>query len=249
MGAREHAIERLVQALQLAAGIGLLQKVDVFFGKIQCGFDQHAQPHQRIAQRVDLLRERTRQRAARAARRGFGAGIDQIGNRFGLGQVDLVVEKRAFGELAGLGQAQARQQGLARAIGLRRGFEAAREQQLQHHRAAMRLQFKHVFTGITVRAGEEQRQAMVNRLALGIAQRQIGGFAGFQFAPAQPLHQRRQALAGYPHYAHGASTGGCGNGGNGLVVAGEHGESLGWKSSGLAGNDSREALQGSETCG
>jgi hypothetical protein len=32
----------------------------------------------------------------------LGAGVDQIGNRLGLGQVHLVVEERALGEFAGL---------------------------------------------------------------------------------------------------------------------------------------------------
>ena len=38
-----------LQALELALGVGLLQKVDFFFWKIQRGFDQHTQAHQGVA--------------------------------------------------------------------------------------------------------------------------------------------------------------------------------------------------------
>ena len=141
----------------------MLQEVDFFFGEIECGFDAHAQMNQRVAQHMDLARELAGQRATGAARRSFGAGVDQIGDGLGLGQIDLVIEKRALGELTGLGYAQARH---ARPAGggicLRAGFQAAREQQLQHHRTAMRLQLEHVFAGIGVRCREVQGQALVD---------------------------------------------------------------------------------------
>ena len=60
-------------------------------------------------ERVDLARERAVERARRRARRGLGAGVDQVGDGLGLGEVELVVEEGALGELAGLGDAQARQ--------------------------------------------------------------------------------------------------------------------------------------------
>ena len=84
---------------------------------------------------VDLARERAVERARRRARRGFGARVDQVGHRLGLGQVELVVEEGALGELAGLGEAQAAAGAPRRMrVGLGRGLEAAREQQLQHDR-------------------------------------------------------------------------------------------------------------------
>src|SRR2546427_7310511 len=43
------------QPRELAAGIGLLQEVDLFLGKVQRGLDQHAQVHQRVAQAMDFL--------------------------------------------------------------------------------------------------------------------------------------------------------------------------------------------------
>jgi hypothetical protein len=73
--------------------------------------------HQGIAQHMDFLRERAGQRAAGTARGRFGAGIDEVGNRLGLGQVDLVVEG-ALGELAGLGQTQPVSTGLPSSLAL-----------------------------------------------------------------------------------------------------------------------------------
>ena len=59
-----------------------------------------------------------------------------------------------------------------------RHFQAALQQQLQHDRAAMGLQLQHVFAGVAVRAGEEQRQAVVQGLALAIVKRQVMGLPG-----------------------------------------------------------------------
>ena len=42
-GLLRHTQEVGLQAVQLTLGIGLFQKVDVFFGKVQRGFHQHAQ--------------------------------------------------------------------------------------------------------------------------------------------------------------------------------------------------------------
>ena len=217
------------QLVELAVSIGLLQKVDFFFGEIERGFYQHAQVHQSIAQAVDFLREGARQRTTGAARSGLGAGVDQIGNGLGLCQVDLVVQKCALGELARLSQTQAGQGGLATARqGLRR-FQATRQQQLQHYRAAVRLQLQHVFAGVAVRRRKVQRQPLVDRLAVGGFERQIRRLARLQSLAAQQLHQGRNRFARHAHNPHGTAPRRSGNGNNRIVVAGKHGRSLGGK--------------------
>jgi hypothetical protein len=118
---------------------------------------------------LDLGREGAGQRTAGRAGGRLGAGVDQVGHRLGLGQVELVVEEGALGELAGLGQAQAGQARLAGVGALQRRLQAARQQQLQHHRAAVGLQFQHVFAGVAVRRGKVQRQPVVDGRAIGIA--------------------------------------------------------------------------------
>jgi hypothetical protein len=162
-----------MQSLQLALGVGFAQKINFFFWKVQRGLDQEAQAHQRVAQLVHFTREVARQRAHRAACGRLRAGVDQVGNRLGLHQVDFVVQKRAFAKFARLRQPQPGQAGLAvGALGLRH-FQAARQQQLQHHRPAVRLQFEHVFAGERMRCGEIQRQPLVQMLALGVGKRQV----------------------------------------------------------------------------
>ena len=44
--------------------------------------------------------------------------------------------------------------------------------------AAVGLQLQHIFAGVAVRAGEEQRQAVVQGLALAIVKRQVMGLPG-----------------------------------------------------------------------
>jgi hypothetical protein len=86
----------------------------------------------------------------------------------------------------------------------------------------VRLQLQHVFAGEGVRGHKAQRQAMVDGAAIGVGKRQVGGFTGFQAAPAQGLNERRQVLAGNPHNAHSAATGCGGNSDDGFLVAGKH---------------------------
>ena len=57
----QHRRHPLLQAKQLASSVGLLQKVDLFFGKVQCRLHQHAQVDQRIAQLMHPLRKRAGQ--------------------------------------------------------------------------------------------------------------------------------------------------------------------------------------------
>ena len=71
-------------------------------------------------------REGAVERARRRARRGFGAGVDQVGDGLGLRQVELVVEEGALGELARPGEAQARQ--ARRPVARRRCSAAASRQ-------------------------------------------------------------------------------------------------------------------------
>ena len=92
----EQRVQRDGDVLQLRPGAGLLQEVDLLLGKVERRLDQHAQAHDALAQALHLLRERAAQRAAGRARRGFGAGVDQVGHGLGLRQVELAVEKRAL---------------------------------------------------------------------------------------------------------------------------------------------------------
>ena len=211
-----HRAKLRLQALQLPCRVGLFQKVDLFFGKVERRLDQHAQMDQRIAQRVDLLGECARKRTPRTARRRFGARVDQVCNRLGLRQIDLVVEERALGELARLGQAQLRQRRLCK-------LHAARDEQLQNHRPAVRLQLQHVFARVAVRPRKEQRQPAIDGLTCRIGERQIVRLARIQLASEKLLDKPANPLARHPHDPHGSASGSGGNGNDGVGVARKHG--------------------------
>ena len=80
-------------ARQPPGGVGLLQKIELFFREIERRFDQHAQLDQRRRQRVRALRKFAGQRAHRGARGDLGGRIDQVGDRFGLREIEPVVQE------------------------------------------------------------------------------------------------------------------------------------------------------------
>ena len=95
--------------------------------------------------------------AHRRPRRLGRAGGDQIGYRFGLGQVELIVQKRPLAKLA-------------RSGGDRTQLQGPGKQQIEHHRTAVAVQLQHVLTGKRLRAWEKQRDALVDGLPLGVAE-------------------------------------------------------------------------------
>ncbi|MNN25341.1 hypothetical protein D3C81_1388130 [compost metagenome] len=90
---------------------------------------------------------------------GFGRRFDQVDYAFGLRQVEFVIEEGAMREFTGLRHAQAD-------VGA--GFQAARQQHLQHDRTAVALQLQHVFAGIGMRRLEVKRQTLVDHAAIGV---------------------------------------------------------------------------------
>lgn len=135
----EHGVDRRRDFGQSLAGVGALEKVDLLFGEVERRLDQRAQFDQAVAQHLDLGREGAGERTARGARRRLRARIDQVGDRLGLRQIELFVQKSALRELARLGDAQP---------DVSAGLQATREQQLQHDGATVRLQFEHVLAGV-----------------------------------------------------------------------------------------------------
>ena len=139
-------------AVELAPRIGLLEEVDLLLGEVQRGLDQHAQAHDALGAAPSISAEKAplSERAGRA-RRGLGAGVDQVGHRLGLRQVELVVEEGALGEFAGLRPAAGR---CAAPASRQRASSSC-----STHRAAVRLQLQHVFAGVRMRRREVDRQA------------------------------------------------------------------------------------------
>jgi len=197
---------------ELLARAGALEEVDLFLGKVERRLDQHAQVHDALGQGVDLLGERAGQRASGRPRGGLGAGIDEVGHGLGLGQVQLVVEERAGREFARVRDAQAEAAA---------GLQAACEDQLQQHRAAVGLQFQDVLAGVGIRRGEVDRQALVQRLALRVEDGTVVRHARRQRLRADGGDQRGQVASGCTHDAHRTAAGGRGDGDDRVVEVGE----------------------------
>ena len=156
-GFREQRFRRR-QALH-QSGVG--EPVDVLVGKIQRTFDEHPQVGQLRGEGLQAPGEGAFEGLLRGAHRLAGSGVDEIGNGLGLGEVEAAVEVGAFGEFSGLGDAGS-------------GRDRRAQQFRQQHRTAVALQLHDVFAGEGVRALEAQYQALVEYLALGVAQRAQG---------------------------------------------------------------------------
>ena len=87
-----------------------------------------------IEQRSDLAGESALQRTDGAARGRRRRCIDQVDDRFGLGQIELAIEEGAAGELSGFGQTGAE-------------IKASGQQHLQDDHPAVPLQLKDVLAG------------------------------------------------------------------------------------------------------
>ncbi len=148
----EHCQQSVTQPGQAAKGIGRLKEVDFLIGKIERRFGQRTQFGELIDKQMDFFGELTLQRAYGAAGSTRGGGVDKVGNRFSLGQIELAVLEGAAREFSGLGKPRAK-------------FETARKQQLQNNRAAVTLQFQYVVAGEGMGSGEIEGEAAVDTAA------------------------------------------------------------------------------------
>ena len=108
------------------------------------------------------------------------------------------------------------------------GVDAALQNQLQHDRAAVALQFEHVLAGVGMRRRKVQRDAAVERVAGRIEERHVARVTRRQRLAGERLHQRLgRSFAGAaernPHDADSASAGRSSNGDDGIGIGGEHG--------------------------
>ena len=208
----KHFLQRALNRGQLTSRIGFFKKIDFFFRKIQRRLDQHTQVYHLLDQRMNHFGKSPRQGLRRRFRRRFGRCLDQIRYRFGLRQIELVVQKSALGKFSRLRQAQ---------TGIFTRFQATFQQHLHHHRAAMALQFEYIFTGIRLRCLKIKRDALINEAAVRLRKWQIAGIPWFKLRCAkQGLDYRCQVLARDAHHAYAAPPRGRGDSGNGRTVVG-----------------------------
>ena len=130
-------------------------------------------------------------------------GIDEVRDRLGLGEVELAVEERPFGELARPGRARAE------------GEDPAGHP-VEDNRAAVTLKLQRVLTGIGVRGGKPEGEPGVQGLAVTGQEPGRGRDPRFR----DPAHHRPRDLArpwtAHPHDSDSAAPGRSGDGGNGV---------------------------------
>ena len=146
--------------LELAVG----QEVDLLLREIDCRLDVSAQVDHRVGQPAHHGGELTLQRAHGGACRLARAGVDEVGDRLCLREVQLVVEERALREFP--------RQGAPRAE-----LRHPRHQRLEHQRSAVAVQLEDVLAGVGMRPGEEEREAGIDRLLRGIEEASEAGAA------------------------------------------------------------------------
>ncbi len=145
--------DRAVDA-RTQGGVG--EEIDLLLRKIDGRFDVHARLGHGLGQRIHRDGKLALHRTQRGARGLDRAAVDQIGDRFGLGQVELVVEESAAGELARLGHASAE-------------LQCAREQHVHDDGPAVTVQLENVFASERGRRGEIQREPIVECVSVGVA--------------------------------------------------------------------------------
>ena len=163
----EHAVEVLAHRLEALGELAVGEEIDLLLGKVDGRLHVGAQLDHRLGEPAHHGGELPLQRAHGRARRLARAGIDQVGDGLGLGQIELVVEEGALRELAGQGAARAE-------------LQRARDEGLDHERAAVAVQLEHVLAGVGVRGREEEREPRIDRLAAahrGSARRSRGAAA------------------------------------------------------------------------
>ncbi len=134
----------------------MLEEIDFFLGKIQRRLEPRAQANQCVKQQPHRARKVALETALRCACRGCRAAGDEIGDCFGLHQVELAVEEGSLGELA-----RSRRAGTE--------LQHAAQEQVEHGRTAMCVQLDDVFAGVRARRDETDGKAAVDRITAFVA--------------------------------------------------------------------------------
>jgi len=142
------------QGLGLAEDTILDLRGQVLVRKIDRRFEMSENPGQAITPAVVEAAKLAVQLTTRLTPLCFGLGLDEIGDRLGLQQIELAVVKRAAGELAGFGEAQTESAEHAHDRG-------------KYGAAAMQMKLGDILTGSAVRSREPQHQPIVELLSGG----------------------------------------------------------------------------------
>ena len=200
----QHLAQQLANIRHALGQFGAGQEVDLLFREINRRFNVDAQLGQRRAGGLHACGEFTLQRSHRGAGRAARTSVDQVGDGFGLREVDLVVEEGPLGKFTGPRAARAQ-------------FHHALDQRLDDQ-AGVALQFEHILAGERARRGEEDGDAGIDDFAGGIAPAAEGGLARGGQAAQQRLGNGRGHCSGYAHNGDPAAAR-RGRGGNNRVAS------------------------------
>ena len=134
------------------------QKINLFFREVDRRFHPNAQLDQGVDERMDFGRKSALQRAQRSTRRGERPCIDEIRHRFGLREIELVVEVGSLSEFPRLGAPCTE-------------LQHAGDERLEHHPAAVAVKLQNVLAGVTVGCREIQHETGVEGRAIAIDER------------------------------------------------------------------------------
>ena len=117
----------------------------------------------------------------------FGAGVDEVGDRFGLGQIEAAVQKGAPGEFAGLGKAGA-------------GSEDGVKDELRREQAAVAGDFDYVLAGERARGEHDGKENFVQTLPCPDGVAEMDGVQPLQRlqSPVHPVQRRAVLLDPHP---------------------------------------------------
>src|SRR3954470_20918196 len=146
------------------------EKVDFFFGEVDCGFDVSTQVNYGVRKAADHCREFALQGSHGSADGGAGAGFYEVGDGFCLREVDFVVEEGSLGEFTWLRAAAAY-------------LNNTVDESFHDERATVTLQLEHVLTRVGMWCGEKEREPRIDGFLLGIEEAGEGGATcGWQLA-------------------------------------------------------------------
>ena len=170
--------------------------------------------HQVVAQLVDALGQFAGQLLIGGGQGQFGAGMNQIRHRLGLGQIDAPIEKGAPRKFTGRGQARA-------------FFENRIQNQLGREQPAVAGDLDHILAGEGARRAHDGHEHLVHHLVVtnnftemnGVRRRQRRRERGFPGGFETGVRYRQRARAGKADDRYAAFAQGRGNGGDGIGKA------------------------------
>ena len=100
-------VELLANGVKASGDVVCAKEVEILLRKVERRFGIHPQIGHSRNDRMDVARELADQALRCRARGRRRRGVDQIGDAFRLREVELAVQKCAFGEFARFGESRA----------------------------------------------------------------------------------------------------------------------------------------------